>query len=332
MSAPERACLSGPLGCALRSVSQVSVLRDIPRGGKSAGKIVSLRGLRRTLGTLTPIGGAAGWANEGAAAGADVLARGGELDVCALFCLMGNDYLPKMREASFDRLWGAFTTLRAHDDMRDRRLLNPAARSLDEIFLTALLRVVAAVARLSKAHATRLLQEGASPSEARSASALTGLDAATLLALVNDAVAVGQADRAGEDDEDDEDDEDGASAGRGTAGAAVAGSKGSWRGVQKGGLAYDAGGYLGGILWVVQMYADGVCPDCALAQESNSSAHAATPHCVPPARPPARPPACRPCHAATLPVGRPKHTPVPGPPPPQIHGNTMPTSRRAAVG
>eukprot|EP00966_Prymnesium_polylepis_P007008 161651-Prymnesium_polylepis.1 len=160
------------------------------------------------------------------------------LDLVALFSLMGNDYLPKVLEASFERLWRGYNALRTTERFEGATLLSPERRSFNWPFLGALLRVVRTAQQRSKAESEALIDAGATPSEARVATAMVGLDEASLAELVADALA----------------DVEAAAAASEAPATPDTGSKRS-------GLRYDVEGYLAGVLWVVQMYADGVCPD-----------------------------------------------------------------------
>ena len=114
------------------------------------------------------------------------------LEPVALFALCGNDYLPKVREASFDRLWLGYAALRRTEKFRDARLVRRTAAAagsvtLDAPFLAALLRVTAACAQRASAAAAAAIEGGATPSEARASSAAVGLDPRSLARLADEA-------------------------------------------------------------------------------------------------------------------------------------------------
>ena len=116
----------------------VRVLRELP-SARSAGSLLCLRRLRRglleaQLPTLLMTGSPR--PAKGAAA---PRACGAELDLIALSCFMGNDYLPKLREAQFARLWAAYKALLAHQSFAGLGLLDPATRSLNPLFVFALM-------------------------------------------------------------------------------------------------------------------------------------------------------------------------------------------------
>ena len=73
---------------------------------------------------------------------------GAPLDLLAISCLMGNDYLPKVRGASHELLWATYAELRRQRSPgTDTRLVHPSSRALSGEMLGALLRVVAASER-----------------------------------------------------------------------------------------------------------------------------------------------------------------------------------------
>ena len=118
----------------------VSVLREVPARGKRA-SIVSLDRLRDALGlcawpdaptgasrraaprrarattttTRAPPPHRATPPHRTAASGRPLISS---LDLVALTCLMGNDYVPKTRGANFERVWSAFNLLLNHPRFR----------------------------------------------------------------------------------------------------------------------------------------------------------------------------------------------------------------------
>ena len=114
---------------ALRDSLEEQLLESVGKGGK---------------------GGKGGGGKGGGGAKEDDVALA--LEPVALFALCGNDYLPKVREASFDRLWLGYAALRRTEKFRDARLVRRTAAAagsvtLDGPFLAALLRVTAACAQ-----------------------------------------------------------------------------------------------------------------------------------------------------------------------------------------
>ena len=111
------------------------MLRNLPVGASSLSSP-----LPALPAVWTEQGGGGGEAEGGEAEGGE--AEGGEadallpsaLDLIGLSCLMGNDYLPKIREASFERLWRAYLVLRQLPQFRGAALLvnGPPGREVGE--------------------------------------------------------------------------------------------------------------------------------------------------------------------------------------------------------
>ncbi|KAL1518607.1 hypothetical protein AB1Y20_002895 [Prymnesium parvum] len=211
------------------------VLREVPRQCRANGTVIALDSLRREL---EEAGLVRGRTPSGEAAlrlppsGATSYVG---LDVVALFSMMGNDYLPKVLETSFDRLWRGYNALRAQPRFLGQTLLAADARGFNLPFLDALMRLVDATHSLAKAEAALLVAAGATPKEATAATSMVGLDRPTLYGLIGASLAAMEEEA------------------RGHAPPAAAAREQRPR--------YDAADYLAGILWVVQMYADGICPD-----------------------------------------------------------------------
>ena len=117
------------------------------------------------------------------------------LDLIGLSCLMGNDYLPKIREATFERLWKSFVVLRQLPDFSSAALMIPiagdgdggaaaggaaaaardgvggAALTFNYAYLAAILILTQRTSSLATAEMTRLVeQEGWEQSKAVSRS------------------------------------------------------------------------------------------------------------------------------------------------------------------
>ena len=211
----------------------VSVLRSLPSRGQAA-QVISLGKLRDGLGL-------------GTAAVARSVQDGRSLDLIGLACLNGNDYLPKAREASFERVWRAYKTLRAMPQFATVSLIEEdlgtddsrAARlRFNRELLAALLLMCHRAYSAATAAKIKLLEAEDPPdlSEARALTALVGLEEDELIASANDVLAqLGLAERSAD------------------ASAELPRGKLSPR--------YDALEYLRGVLWTVQMYRDGACPD-----------------------------------------------------------------------
>ena len=213
----------------------VSVLRTLPSKGQAA-EVISLGKLREGLGLST-------------AEMAQSVQDGRSLDLIGLACLNGNDYLPKAREASFERVWRSYKTLRATPQFEKVSLIEedlgtddsraPRLRFNREL-LAALLLMCHHAYSASTAAKIKLLEGDDPPdlSEARALTALVGLEEDELIASAKEALAqLGLTKRS--DDA--------------TAESPLPRGKRSNR--------YDALEYLRGVLWTVQMYRDGACPD-----------------------------------------------------------------------
>ncbi len=155
---------------------------------------------------------------------------GAPLDLLAISCLMGNDYLPKVRGASHELLWATYAELRRQRSPgTDTRLVHPSSRALSGEMLGALLRVVAASERAAAAAAALADAEGRSAADAAYAARLAAVE--DVRALVADALANRR-------------------------GADPPGRRQSSR-------VADARCYVRGMMWTVQMYFDGRCPDAS---------------------------------------------------------------------
>ena len=180
----------------LRGGWDVSVLLELPTKRAAKEGIeprVSVGALRDSLEEqlLESVGKGGGGKGGGKGGGAKEDGVALALEPVALFALCGNDYLPKVREASFDRLWLGYAALRRTEKFRDARLVRRTAAAagsvtLDAPFLAALLRVTAACAQRASAAAAAAIEGGATPSEARASSAAVGLDPKSLARLADE--------------------------------------------------------------------------------------------------------------------------------------------------
>ena len=250
---------------------EVSVLRNLPSRGEQP-TVVSIAKLCQQFGLRQ--GGGGGEAEGGEAEGGE--AEGGEadallpsaLDLIGLSCLMGNDYLPKIREASFERLWRAYLVLRQLPQFRGAALLvnGPPGREVGEeggsdagadegspigaslcfnyAYLAAILIVTQQASALAAARALHLVETGGyEPSAAKAEAAMTGLDAETINLLAQRAA------------------QDVAAAEAGSTEPPAADPRLSSSVFAT--TRFDTRAYLSGVLFTVQMYVDGVCPDYA---------------------------------------------------------------------
>ena len=210
---------------------------------------------------------------RGTLAAARGLARPSQLDdleALACFSFMGNDYLPPLKEGSFERLWRTLCALRRHPQLAGERLLRPE-RAFNPSMLRCLLLIVGRVYRGASVLIARDIDAGVAPAEARRRHALVGLQPEELSPLVEavvaDVYALG-ADAAGA----------GAGAGRradvirvqaprGAAGASGRGGRAE-RGERAAPKFDNAAQYLGGVLWTLAMYTDGVPSDYAFVCEA----------------------------------------------------------------
>jgi len=176
-----------------------------------------------------------------------------DLEALACFSLMGNDYLPGLKEGSFERLWRTLCALRRHPSLEGERLL-VAERAFNPKMLRAMLLVVGRVYRGVSTLISRDVEAGVKPAEARRRHALVGL-APDELSPVVEAVVV-------------EVFELGAKAAVLTDGVIrVKGPSPSARGDRV--LSFDnAAQYLSGVLWTLAMYTDGVPSDFAFVCEA----------------------------------------------------------------
>ena len=110
------------------------------------------------------------------------------LDLVALSCLMGSDYLPKVRGATFDRVWCIYCALQRQPAFRGQRLFR-SGRQLNTRLLSTLLRLVAATASLSATAANAIIERGVVVTKAKVATSTVGLDPETLSALAAEAIA-----------------------------------------------------------------------------------------------------------------------------------------------
>ena len=199
----------------LRASWQVSVLRDLPPSRDDRASVISLDNLCSNLGLgdanlglgaanlslgddlglgAANLGLGVGPAREGgggttlegsaaqAAPAPDALAP--PLDLIALSCLMGNDYLPKVREANFERCWGAYTALRRLPRFAGCSILALDTRSFEAPLLLGVALLIKAMHKLATAAASKLISsEGLTPSQARAATAGVGLEPERLATL-----------------------------------------------------------------------------------------------------------------------------------------------------
>ena len=91
-----------------------------------------------------------------------------DLEALACFTFMGNDYLPKVREASFERLWRSLCALRRQRELLGERLLRED-RTFNPRMLSALMRVLVRVHRQAAAAIAADIEAGVAPSTARAA-------------------------------------------------------------------------------------------------------------------------------------------------------------------
>ena len=110
------------------------------------------------------------------------------LDLVALSCLMGSDYLPKVRGATFDRVWCIYGELQRHPAFQGQRLFC-SDRQLNTQLLSTLLRLVAATASLGATAANAIIERGVPVTKAKVATSRVGLDKETLHALAVEAIA-----------------------------------------------------------------------------------------------------------------------------------------------
>ena len=223
----------------LQQVERLLVVRELPTR-KRPGVAVHVPTLRRRLTAARGVGGA-----ENPHCAVD------DLEALACFTLMGNDYLPKLKEASFERLWRALCALRRHPRLAGRRLLR-ADRRFDAPLLAALLEVVLRIHQGASAAIAADVEAGVAPSAARAAHAMDGLAPDEVQATVDLVVEELGAWSLISDDGD------------GDGGRGRDGGDGDGDGDGGGGGSYvSAARYLGGVLWTVAMYTDGVAADYA---------------------------------------------------------------------
>ena len=111
------------------------------------------------------------------------------LDLIVLSCLMGNDYLPKVREATFERCWSAYRAVRRSRRFAASALLEPSRKTFECALLLALVLVLKDIHKVATAAASQLVSaEGMTPSAARAASVGVGLEQKRLGAFAVKAV------------------------------------------------------------------------------------------------------------------------------------------------
>ena len=186
-----------------------------------------------------------------------------DLEALACFSFMGNDYLPALKEGSFERLWRTLCALRRHPALEGERLL-VAERTFNRRMLRALLVTVGKVYRGVSTLVARDVEAGVAPSEARRRHALVGLAPEELAPVVEAVVAevyeLGLASRTAD---------------------GVIRVKGP--GLNQHGNPADkvlsfanAEQYLGGVLWTLAMYTDGVPSNYAFVCEAINAPAAST--------------------------------------------------------
>jgi len=247
----------------LQQVQRLLVVRELPTR-KRPGVAVHVPTLRRQLTAARGIGvGVGGAEGEKHPPGGGAMLD--DLEALACFTLMGNDYLPKLKEASFERLWRALCALRRHPSpyLAGRRLLR-ADRRFDAPLLAALLEVVLRIHQLASAAIAADVEAGVAQSAARAAHAMDGLAPAEVEATVDLVVAELLASWSlvgGEGDGNGHGHGGGDGVGGGDDGGD--GGGGDVGGGGGGGGSGSAARYLGGVLWTVAMYTDGVAADYA---------------------------------------------------------------------
>ena len=187
------------------------------------------------------------------------------LDLIVLSCLMGNDYLPKVREATFERCWSAYRAVRRSRRFAASAVLDPSRKTIECALLLALVLVLKDVHTAATAAASQLVSaEGMSPSAARAASGGVGLEQKRLGAFAVKAVEeVERIERSNGSDH-------GAQAceppvprpleERGFTPASAFTPTSAFTPASDEDLA-PAAEFLRGVLWTVQTYADVSCPD-----------------------------------------------------------------------
>ena len=179
--------------------------------------------------------------------------------------LIATDYLSKVREATFERCWAAYCAVRRSRRFAASALLEPSRQTFECALLLATLLVLKDVHKVATAAASQLVSaEGMTPSAARVASAGVGLEQERLGAFAVKAVEeVERIERSNGLDH-------GAQAseppvprpleGRGFTAAPAFTPATAFTPASVEDLA-PAAEFLRGVLWTVQTYADGVCPD-----------------------------------------------------------------------
>ena len=216
---------------------EVSIMRDLPKRDQRA-PVVSLDQLRDSLALTSRSVSARNGREYGPAS----------IDLIGLSALMGNDYLPKSKEVSFLRLSRAYEVLRARPEYASTALLRneeSGALGFDYSLLAAILLIASRACQLASLEMSKLMNGGMGLSEARKATVNVGLDEATMGELAAAAVADVAAAASGASELP-----SGAPPRLLTTAPPTTAAR-----------RYNTLSYLEGILWTVETYVDGECPD-----------------------------------------------------------------------